>query len=67
MANPLDKKSLDIIFGEARTHTAWLNKPVEDALLHRIFDLARLGPTSANTSPMRVVFVKSDAAKQRLQ
>jgi 3-hydroxypropanoate dehydrogenase len=40
---------------------------VEDATLHRIYDLARLGPTSANTSPLRTVFVKSPAAKERLK
>ena len=63
----LDEKGLDAIFREARTHTAWLPKPVEDATLHRIYDLAKLGPTSANTGPMRLVFVKSPAAKERLK
>lgn len=67
MAQPLDSAALDTIFLQARTHSAWLPKPVDDDLLRRIYDLAKLGPTSANTSPMRVLFVKSPAAKERLK
>jgi 3-hydroxypropanoate dehydrogenase len=67
MALPIDDKALDVIFREARTYNAWINKPVEDDLLRRIIELTELGPTSANTSPMRVVFVKSPAAKERLK
>ena len=58
---------LDVIFREARTHHAWLNKPVDDALLKQVYDLAKFGPTSANMSPMRMVFVKSKEAKERLR
>lgn len=58
---------LDLIFRNARTHTAWLDKPVDDALLRKVYDLARLGPTSANMCPMRIVFVKSREAKERLK
>ncbi|HEX4123394.1 MAG TPA: malonic semialdehyde reductase [Tepidisphaeraceae bacterium] len=60
-------EALDVLFREARTHTAWLDKPVPDELLRRIYDLAVLGPTSANSQPMRVVFVKSPPAKDRLR
>jgi 3-hydroxypropanoate dehydrogenase len=67
MAEPLDDRSLDVIFRQARTHNVWLNREVDDAMLRRIYDLAKLGPTSANTSPMRVVFVKSKEAKERLR
>lgn len=67
MSAPLDDKALDVIFREARTHNAWLDRPVDEEILHRMYDLAKLGPTSANTSPMRVVFVKSPAAKERLK
>jgi 3-hydroxypropanoate dehydrogenase len=66
MAEPLSAAALDALFLEARTHNAWLDKPVDDALLRRIWDLARMGPTSANCSPLRVVFVKSAEAKARL-
>jgi 3-hydroxypropanoate dehydrogenase len=62
-----DDKSLDMMFRNARTHSAWLDKQVDDALLMRAFDLAKMGPTSANCSPMRVVFVKSKAAKEKLK
>jgi 3-hydroxypropanoate dehydrogenase len=55
------------MFREARTHNAWLDKPVDDSLLRRIIETVELGPTSANTSPMRVLFVKSPAAKERLK
>jgi len=58
---------LNLIFRDARTHSAWLDKPVEDALLAQVYDLAKLGPTSANMSPMRVVFVKSKEAKEKLK
>jgi 3-hydroxypropanoate dehydrogenase len=67
MAQPLETQALNTIFLEARTHNGWLPKPVDDELLRRMYDLAKLGPTSANTSPMRVVFVKSPAAKERLK
>jgi 3-hydroxypropanoate dehydrogenase len=67
METLLDTKSLDLIFFKARTHTHWQNKPVEDALLKRIFDTARMGPTSANCEPMRILFVKSAEAKEKLK
>ena len=63
----LSDESLNLIFREARTHSVWLDKPVDDALLAQVYDLAKLGPTSANMCPMRVVFVKSKAAKEKLK
>lgn len=65
--NALDDKSLDILFRNARTHSVWLPRPVSDELLKQVYDLARMGATSANCSPMRVVFVKSKEAKERLK
>ncbi len=62
----LDDRSLDLIFRKARTHNGWLDKPVSDALLMQIYDLMKWAPTSANSSPARIVFVRSAAAKQRL-
>jgi 3-hydroxypropanoate dehydrogenase len=62
----LDDRSLDIIFRAARTHNEWLDKPVSDELLHQIYDLMKWAPTSANSSPARIVFVRSAAAKERL-
>jgi 3-hydroxypropanoate dehydrogenase len=63
----LSDDGLDLIFRSARTHRAWLDRPVPDDLLRRVYDLARLGPTSANCSPMRLLFVKSREAKERLR
>jgi 3-hydroxypropanoate dehydrogenase len=57
---------LDQLFREAHTHSAWLPKPVSRDLLREIYDLARLGPTSANSSPARFVFVTTPEAKARL-
>ncbi|WP_422928154.1 malonic semialdehyde reductase [Singulisphaera sp. PoT] len=67
MAEPLNDQALDVIFREARTHVAWLPRPVEDDVLHRLYEIAKFGATSANTTPMRVVFVKSAEAKERLK
>lgn len=63
---PIAKEALDQIFVQARTHNVWLNRPVSDELLHQIYDLMKWGPTSANSSPLRIVFVKSEEAKKRL-
>lgn len=62
----LDDNSLDIIFREARTYSAWLDEPVSDALLNQVYDLMKLAPTGANCCPARIVFVRSPEAKQRL-
>ncbi len=67
MTASLDSRALDALFLQARTHNSWLAKPVDEALLQRIWDLARMGPTSANCSPLRVVFVTTPEAKARLQ
>jgi 3-hydroxypropanoate dehydrogenase len=66
MTAALSEEALDLLFRKARTHNVWLPRPVPDELLRRVYDLAKLGPTSANSSPMRVVFVKSEAARAKL-
>ncbi|SRR5579871_397717 len=66
MHTPLLADALNTLFRDARTHRAWLDKPVSDDLLHELYDLFKLGPTSANCSPARVIFVKSDEARARL-
>ncbi len=63
----MDDKSLDVIFRKARTYTAWQNKPVDDALLVQVYELCKWGPTSSNCCPMRLMFVKSKQAKERLK
>ncbi len=64
---PLEQSGLDLLFNNARTYNNWQDKPVSDDTLHALFDLVRMGPTSANCSPARIVFVKSDAAKEKLK
>jgi 3-hydroxypropanoate dehydrogenase len=67
MSDHLSDDALDLIFRDARTHGAWDDRPVEDDDLRRIYDLAKMGPTSANGQPLRIVFVKSPEAKARLK
>jgi 3-hydroxypropanoate dehydrogenase len=55
------------LFFDARTHRKWIDRPVSDDLLYRLYDLARWPPTSANTQPMRLVFIKSSEARERLR
>lgn len=63
----ITKQDADLLFNEARTHNGWQDKPVDDALLQKAYDLAKMGPTSTNCQPMRIVFVKSKEAKERLK
>ncbi|MCL4746471.1 MAG: malonic semialdehyde reductase [Burkholderiaceae bacterium] len=60
-------QALDQIFRSARSHKAWLARPVADALLQEVFELAQSGPTSTNCLPMRVVFVRTPEGKERLR
>lgn len=63
----LNADALSLLFREARTHNAWLAKPVSDDLLRQLYDLTKYGPTSANSSPARFVFLRTKAAKERLR
>ena len=63
----IEAQSLAQLFTEARTHNVFRDKPVSDELLQKAIELAKMGPTSANQSPMRVVFLRSPAAKERLR
>lgn len=58
---------LELMFLNGRTHSAWLDKPVDDDLLRQVYDLAKMGPTSLNGCPMRITFVKSLEAKEKLK
>lgn len=64
--HPADPGLMNRIFGNGRTFSHWLPRPVDDALLMRVWNLARLGPTAANSQPLRVLFVRSESAKARL-
>jgi 3-hydroxypropanoate dehydrogenase len=67
MTNILDQAGLDLLFTQARTHNAWTDRPVDAGLLHRLYDLLKWAPTSANCSPLRVLFVTSAEAKEKLR
>ncbi len=67
MSKILSDSGLDLLFREARTHSHWREGEVSDVLLQAIYDLAKMPPTSANCSPMRIVFLRSREAKERLR
>ncbi|MCA2377924.1 MULTISPECIES: malonic semialdehyde reductase [Agrobacterium] len=67
MTTALDDKALATLFTEARTHNGWTDKPVSDETLGALYDLTKMGPTSANCSPGRFVFVRSPEAKEKLR
>ena len=66
MTDSTEPKFLDTLFREARTFSYWQERRVSEALVEAAFDLACLGPTSGNCLPMRLVLVRSPAAKERL-
>jgi 3-hydroxypropanoate dehydrogenase len=63
----ISDEALDQLFRSARSQNKWQAKPVSPTLLHALYDLLRMGPTSANCSPARFVFVTSDAGRERLK
>lgn len=63
----LNDDGLDLIFRKARSHSAWLNRPVSDETLHQLYELMKWGPTSANSSPARILFVRTPEGKARLK
>src|SRR6266404_8224993 len=64
--NKISSDALDQLFRDARTHSKWLPKKVQVETLREAYELARMGPTSANSNPARFVFIESEAAKARL-
>ena len=63
----INDEALDIIFRNARTHNGWEEREVTKTLMQAVYDLTKWGPTSANCSPARFVFVSSDEGKARLK
>ena len=63
----LNDEALSIVFREARTHISWLEKAVSDEQLRQIYDLMKWGPTSANCTPARILFLRTREAKERLK
>lgn len=66
MSTALDESAFATLFTEARSQNGWLSNPVDDAILHQLYDLVRWGPTSANCSPARFVFVRTQEGKEKL-
>jgi 3-hydroxypropanoate dehydrogenase len=66
MPGNLDEQAMDLIFRKARTHIAWLDRPVSDATLRQLYELMKWGPTSANSCPARIFFLRTPQAKARL-
>lgn len=63
----IDDEMLDVLFRNARTHNGWLPKPVSDDQLRAVYDLMKWGPTSLNSSPARIVFVRTREGKEKLR
>ena len=62
----LDDDSIDLILRDARSHYAWTDRPVSEAMLRTLYDITIQGPTSMNTCPARFIFITTDTAKDRL-
>jgi 3-hydroxypropanoate dehydrogenase len=62
----IDTAGLDLLFKEARTHNKWHDEPVSDETLHELYDILKFGPTSANSSPARFVFIRTKEGKEKL-
>jgi len=67
LSKALNEDTLKTLFLDARTHNGWADTPVEDSILHDMWNLVRTAPTSANCAPARIVFAKSAAAKEKLK
>lgn len=67
MAGKVDDEAVDLLFRKARTQNGWQKSEVSDAQLREIYEILKFGPTSANTSPARILFLKTQAAKERLR
>ena len=66
MAHPVNDHALDVIFRDARSQNGFVDKDVPEILIRALYDLTKMGPTSANCSPARFVFVHTPAGKERL-
>lgn len=65
-AHRADDTALDLIWREARTYSHFLDRPVEDTVLQQAYEIACMGPTSANCQPLRILFVRGKEAKAKL-
>lgn len=63
----ITQPDLDILFNDARTYNKWTDEKIPEDVLRQVYDLAKMGPTAMNCQPMRVVFVQSPEAKEKLR
>jgi 3-hydroxypropanoate dehydrogenase len=63
----IDEAAVRALFQDARTHSSWSDAPVTDEDLRLVYDAAKFGPTSANSSPARFVFLRTPEARERLR
>lgn len=66
-SKPLSDEALETLFFAARSQNAWLDRPVSDQQLRQIYERMKMGPTSANTLPARILFLRTEEAKRRLE
>lgn len=66
-SKPLSQADLDLIICQARSHNGWLDKPVDDQTLEKLYDIVKMGSTSMNTCPARFVFVRTAQGKEKLR
>jgi 3-hydroxypropanoate dehydrogenase len=66
VGDKIDDRAIDLLFRQARTQNGWLPTPVSDDELRQIYAIMRMGPTSANSSPARILFLRTPEAKARL-
>ena len=66
-AEHITSSQLDLLFGEARSMNGWQEKDIDDSLIHKIYELTKMGPTSTNCCPARFKFIKSNEAKEKLK
>ena len=62
----IDENALDTLFRKARTHNGWQDRPVGDGQLRALYDVMKWGPTSANCSPLRIIFLRTKEAKEKV-
>lgn len=66
MDNTLNEAGRDLLFRQARSHSFWLDRPVDEATLRELYELMKWGPTSVNGCPARIMFLRTREAKERL-
>ncbi|MBS1206235.1 MAG: nitroreductase family protein [Proteobacteria bacterium] len=67
MSEAVNAAALNTLFNQARTHNGWLERSVSDETLQQVYDLLKMGPTSANCSPARLMFIRTPEGKEKLR